>query len=189
MIDYILSLLPDILKALAAVGFFAGISSYIKKAIKKRKALNDAKAKAKSDEQSMLIEVLEKVNLIEPRLNAIDIRLRRLSENQKVILNMQNISFFVFDNKGYCEYASPALCQLIKHPESRILKSGWLALLIERDIERIKKAWTFAIETSTVFDEIFTYRESNIKVHCIAFHKKDKDKFYDGSFAQLTEII
>lgn len=179
-----LDLLIDIVKGVAALGIFTAFIRLVKKGFAKRKAANELKRK----DRAVMIEMLDKVGMLEPRLKAIDAKLKKMSENQKAILNMQNISYFVFDAHGFCEYASPAVCQLIRHPESRILQSGWLALLIEADKERIKKAWKFAIETISVFDEIFTYRESNIKVHCIAFYKVTDAGSYDGSFAQLKAV-
>lgn len=178
----ILDILPVIFKILASVGFFAALSKLLKKILDKNKI---AKLQ-KIEDRKVMMEVLEKVGMIEPQLHAINVKLNRLTENQRVILNMQDVAFLVFDSQGYCEYASPALCKLIMHPESRILGSGWLALLIEQDIDRVRRAWNFAMETSSVFDETFTYRESKIKVHCIAFHNRDHEKKYDGSFAQLT---
>lgn len=180
----ILDILPEIFKVLASVGIFAGLAKLLKKAIEKNKKARQQKI----DDRKIMMEVLEQVGLIQPQLTAINVKLNRLTENQRVILNMQDVAFLVFDNQGYCEYASPALCKLIKHSESRILGSGWLALLVEQDVHRVRKAWDFAVETSTVFDETFTYRESNVRVHCIAFHNRDHEKQYDGSFAQLTII-
>lgn len=171
----------DLIKVLATMGVFAAFAKIIKKRIEKVKISR----RTREDDRKIMMEVLEKVELIEPELKKIKVQLKDLSENQKTMLNMQNVAFFVFNEKGHCEYASPALCQLIKHPESRILQSGWLALLIESDIDRIKKAWDFAVNTVSVFDEIFTYRESKIKVHCIAFHKRNELNDYNGSFAQL----
>lgn len=182
--NQILDILPEAIKVLAGVGFFAAIAKWIKKFFDKRKIAK----KQKEDDRKMLVEVLKKLGMIEPKLDSINVKLKRLNENQKVILNMQNISFLVFDQRGNCEYASPALCQLIKYPESRIIGSGWLALLVETDIKRIKNAWNFAIENGSVFDEVFTYKDSKIKVHCIAFHKRDLKDSYDGSFAQFTKI-
>lgn len=185
--NMILDVLPEIFKIfkiLTSVGIFAALAKLLKKAIDKNKKAKQQKI----DDRNIMMEVLKKVGLIEPQLTAINVKLNRLTENQRVILNMQDVAFLVFDKQGYCEYASPALCKLIKHPESRVLGSGWLALLVEQDIHRVRKAWDFAVETSSVFDETFTYRESNIQVHCIAFHNRDHEKLYDGSFAQLTLI-
>ncbi len=185
MINKILDTLLGIIKVLAALGVFAAVGAFIKKTIAKFKQTK----KDKEEDRKRMMDVLEAVGMIEPRLKAIDVKLKDLSENQKAVLNMQNIAFLVFDKHGQCEYASPSSCDLVKFSESRILYSGWLALLIDADKERIGKAWHYAIETVTVFDEIFTYRGSNETVHCIAFHKKDENGDYNGSFAQLKKYI
>lgn len=186
--NQLFDILPEIVKVLGGIGFTAAIGRLIKKFFDKRKVIK----KQKQDDRDRLVKVLKQLEMIEPQIESINVKLKRLTENQKVILNMQNISFAVFDTEGKCEYASPALCQLIKQPESRIEGSGWLALLIESDMRRIQNAWNFAINNGSVFDEIFTYRsvdgKSLVKVHCIAFHKRSLQDKYDGSFAQFTKI-
>lgn len=184
MPNQIIEITLTVIKGAAAIGIFAALGRLIKKRFAKSKIAKQERIK----DSENVKEVLTKVKEFEPKLKEIDQKLHKLTENQRTILNIQQIAYAIFDIHGHCEYASPAFCQLIRHPEVRILESGWLALLVEDDQDRIQKAWKFSVETVSVFDEIFTYRESLQKVHCIAFPKKTEDRKYDGSFAQFKKV-
>jgi len=121
----------------------------------------------------------------------IEFRLDGIEENQKMSMNLQNISYWVSDTDGRCIYASPALCKLMGRSESEIIGNNWMALLHKDDKDRVVEAWEFSVENKTPFDEIYTIKTGNnewVKVWGVAFHKNVSTSTLGGTLGKLTPI-
>ena len=78
--DQLRDILPEVIKVLAGIGFFAGVGKWVKKILDKRKIVK----KQKQDDRERLIQVLNKLDMIEPQIESINVKLKRLTENQNL---------------------------------------------------------------------------------------------------------
>lgn len=134
--------------------------------------------------KDVVFEIKGKVNNIENRMDDFD-------QNQKLAMNLQGIAFWVSDEKGECTYASPGLCKVMGRSESEILGSTWMGWLHPDDKDRIVKAWSFAIENKTPFDEIYTFKKANGKWQKVwgqAFPKIAKNNVFGGILGKLVAM-
>lgn len=127
---------------------------------------------------------------IKDAIHRIEGKLIDLSESQKLTLNIQNVPYWLSDNKGECTYASPALCKIMGRSEDEIKGNSWATWLIQEDKERIFESWMFSVENKVPFDEIYTYRKpdgSFVKVWGLAFHKTVNGQ-HSGTMGKLELI-
>lgn len=134
--------------------------------------------------------VEKNITLIESNVNAINDKVDSLEDTHRISLNMQQIAFWISGKQGECKYASPAMCKLVKRVESEMLGNGWISCISHEDTKRISEAWEISIEEDRTFDEIYTFTSggNSVKVHGIAFHKKDVKGKYIGSYGTLTKL-
>lgn len=178
------TIVKEILKLIFGSGFLAfsykGIRSYMKK--------NKEEKEKKENDRNLFLKLVDEVQEIRVDIKGINAKMRKLDDNARNRLNAQEVAFWESDNQGNATYVSPALQVMIGQPAQKIEGSGWVSLVVERDRERIKKAWKFSIETLTVFDEIYSFNSSGgyeVKVHSMAYHSKDDNGDYESSFGQL----
>lgn len=120
----------------------------------------------------------------------IETRLDELTETQKISLNLQNVSYWISNEKGECTYASPALCKLIGRTEDEIKGNNWAAWLVKEDKERIYDSWMFSVEEKSPFDEIYSFQKDDgtiVKVWGLAFHKQVNGK-HSGILGKLEPV-
>lgn len=134
--------------------------------------------------------VEKNINKIESNINDINDKVDNLEDTHRIALNMQQIAFWITGKQGEITYASPSMCKLVKRVESEMLGNGWVSCISHEDTRRISEAWETSIEENRIFDEIYTFTsgESSIKVHGIAFHKKNNKGEYIGSYGTLTKL-
>lgn len=179
-----IELIAKILGGISATGVFGAIGKLMHAKIKANKKETDRREKDREDFK----ELVEKVNSISVDVKGIKAKIKGLDEIQRNMLNAQGVAFLEWDSKGLCTYASPAFQMLIGQPDQKIKGSGWITLLSEEDQERIFKAWVFSYQNLTVFDEIYSFKTvfgKHLKVHALAFHNKDENGNYNGSFGQI----
>lgn len=176
--------IKHIIGALSGAGFFAFASKMLKNYLKGRKV---EKAKKEYDRQ-IFLKLVDEVAEIKTDVKGIKTEMRELKDDARNKMNALEVAFWESDKDGQATYVSPALQIMLRQPAQKIERSGWISLLVESDRERIKKAWKFSIETLTVFDEIYSFNTSGgfeVKVHGMAYHRKDENGFYNGSFCQI----
>lgn len=118
----------------------------------------------------------------------IEFKITGLEENQKTVLNLQGVAYWISDEQGLCTYASPNLCNLVGRSEQELLGNNWLSWIASEDRERITNAWCFSVENATSFDELYTVKKSDgdfIKVWGAAFPKIGRN-VYGGIFGKLV---
>ncbi len=177
-------IIKDIINGILGAGFLSFSYKWIKQYMKK---LKDEKI-AKENDRKLFLKLVEEVQEIKVDVKGIKTKMRKLEDSARNRLNAQEVAFWESDSQGNATYISPALQIMIGQPEQKIEGSGWISLIVERDRERVKKAWKFSIETLTVFDEIYSFNSAGgyeVKVHSMAYHGKDENGNYDGSFGQL----
>lgn len=173
-----------ILKVIFGSGFLAFFLKFIKKGKDK---INESK-KLKEQDRELFLRLVDEVGVISHRIGGIETKMQYLEQAQRNRLNAQGLAFWESDSEGKAVYVSPALQVMIGQPEQKIRDYGWATILVEKDRDRIYKAWKFSIETLTVFDEIYSFNMASgdtVTVHGMAFHSKDENGFYSGSFGQL----
>lgn len=132
--------------------------------------------------KDVIFEVKNKVINIEHRLDSID-------ENQKLVMNLQGICYWVSDHVGSFVYVSPALCKLMGRSESEILGNSWMAWIHPADKDNVVHAWNFSVENQSPFDEIFTIKKPGsewIKVWSVAFPKAAKNSTFGGVLGKMA---
>lgn len=120
----------------------------------------------------------------------IESRIARLEDNQRIVMNVQNVAFWESDENGFVTYASPALCKLVGRSESEIMGNNWVSCIEPTEKESVFEAWRFSVENNTPFDEEYNYRKEDgklIKVWGLAFHKIDNGKLI-GSLGKLEAV-
>lgn len=134
--------------------------------------------------------VEKNITLIESNVNAINDKVESLEDTHRIALNMQQIAFWISGKQGEITYASPSMCKLVKRVESEMLGNGWVSCISHEDTKRISEAWEASVEEDRTFDEIYTFTsgDSSIRVHGIAFHKKNSKGEYIGSYGTLTKL-
>lgn len=134
--------------------------------------------------------VEKNITLIESNINTINDKVDNLEDTHRIALNMQQIAFWISGKQGEITYASPSMCKLVKRVESEMLGNGWISCISHEDTKRISEAWEISIEEDRTFDEIYTFTSggNSVKVHGIAFHKKDVKGKYIGSYGTLTKL-
>lgn len=113
-----------------------------------------------------------------------------ITEIQKLSMNIQGVSYFITDAEGDVVYASPALCSIVKRNESELKGRNWLTWIIPEDKERVLKAWEFAVDNHSSFDEIFYIKgadEGVSKIHVLAFPKMGKHNNFTGLVGKILE--
>lgn len=178
------TIVREILKLIFGSGFIAFTYKWIRQY---RKRTKDEKT-AKENDRILFLKLVDEVQEIKVDVKGIKAKIRKLDDNARNKLNAQGIAFWESDKNGNAVIVSPALQVMIGQPSQKIEGSGWMSLVVERDRERIKRAWKFSIETMTVFDEIYSFNSSGgyeVKVHSMSYHNKDEDGKYEGSFGQL----
>lgn len=134
--------------------------------------------------------VEKNIKLIESNVNVIGDKVDSLEDTHRISLNMQQIAFWISGKQGEITYASPSMCKLVKRVESEMLGNGWISCISHEDTRRISEAWENSVIENRTFDEIYTFTsgENSIKVHGIAFHKKNLKGEYVGSYGTLTKL-
>lgn len=118
-------------------------------------------------------------------------RLDGIEENQKLGMNLQNISYWISDKSGNFTYASPALCKVMGRSESEILQKSWMAWIHPEDKERVVDAWAFSVENTSAFDEIFSIRRPGgefVEVWAVAFPKASKSSTLGGVLGKMVVV-
>lgn len=121
----------------------------------------------------------------------IELRLDAIDENQKLVMNLQGICYWVSDSSGAFVYVSPALCKLMGRSESEILGNNWMAWIHPADKENVVDSWNFSVENQSPFDEIFTIKKPGsewIKVWSVAFPKAAKNSTFGGVLGKMALI-
>lgn len=138
--------------------------------------------------------VMDKLDKLNKGQEEFEMRMDSYEDRQKFLLNMQNIAFFLCDEKGEWTYVSPALCRMVKRSESELNGNGWLSCLSKRqhNQDRVDAEWASSIEDKRTFDEVFYFQGGNnelIMVNGLAFHSNSKKKnTYTGSYGTLTLV-
>jgi len=171
--------------------FGSGTLAFLLKFAKKGKDKIEENKKIKEQDRQLFLRLVEEVGIISNDVKGIKTKMKSLEDSQRNRLNAQGLAFWESDKEGKAVYVSPALQVMLGQPEQKIRDYGWAALMVEKDKDRIYKSWKFSIETLTVFDEIYTFNMAGggtVKVHGMAFHSKDENGNYAGSFGQLKII-
>lgn len=209
----IIEILGAITSAMAIAGTLWGIwKKGIKPALTRRKELiqhREQNSIKMSDALLKLDRVLKEVlpnggsslrdsiNRVENNISKMEININNLSDKvdsledtHRIALNMQQIAFWISGKQGEITYASPAMCKIVKRLESEMLGNGWLSCISREDTKRITDSWEISVQENRTFDEIYTFSsdEHSIKVHGVAFHKKDSKGNYIGSYGTLTKL-
>lgn len=179
-----------ILTALGLVG--TGIWRVFIKVIKP--AMKEAKAK-KRKLYDMVTKIHHEINYnngssIKDAITRIESRIGRLEDNQRIVMNVQNVAFWESDADGLVTYVSPALCKLVGRSESEIMGNNWVSCIEPSDKEKVFDAWNFSVETKSPFDEYYRYKKpdgGNVHVWGLAFHKVENGKLI-GSLGKLEKI-
>lgn len=176
-----------ILTALGLVG--TGIWRVFIKVIKP--AMKEAKAK-KRKLYDMVTKIHHEINYnngssIKDAITRIESRIGRLEDNQRIVMNVQNVAFWESDADGLVTYVSPALCKLVGRSESEIMGNNWVSCIEDK---WVFDEWQKSVENNIPFDEEYNYRKpdgSLVKVWGLAFHKVDHGKLI-GSLGKLEAI-
>lgn len=166
----------------AGVGAYTKVIKPILAEEKKRKAEVLKKITEIRNELSLNggSSIKDAIGRIEGMVKGLDIRIGGLEENQRAILNLNNVAYWVSNDKGECIEASPALCKLLGRAESEIKGNNWAAWLIDEDKKRIYESWIFSVEQKSAFDEIYSFIKpdgTKVKVWGLAFHKETGGTF------------
>lgn len=130
--------------------------------VEEKRNKEEFRKKQKEFQEKVLYELTYAGNgSIKNAIRRIDRNVNRLTERQKIAMNMQNIAFWISDEKGMCIYASPELCKVMGRSESEIIGDNWSSWLIHEDKERVFEEWMFAVEHKTVFDSVHSYERSD----------------------------
>lgn len=169
-----------------------------KKLIENRKINSERMQDALSKLDLVLKEVLpnggkslrDTLNRVENNIYILNEKIDSLEETHRISLNLQQIAYWVCGKQGEVVYTSPSMCKLIKRLESEMLGHGWLSCISPNDSKRIAEAWELSIEEGRTFDETYTFTSDqySIKVRGIAYHKKDSQGKYIGSYGTLIKI-
>lgn len=159
-----------------------------------RPAMKEAKQK-KRRLYDMVTKIHHEINFnsgnsIKDIVSRIESRIARLEDNQRIVMNVQNIAFWESDDNGLVTYASPALCKLVGRSESEIMGNNWVSCIDPAEKEKVFDAWNFSVETKSPFDEEYSYRREDgkiIRVWGLAFHKVEKGKLI-GSLGKLEAV-
>jgi PAS domain S-box-containing protein len=147
------------------------------------KKINEIKGELTFNGGSSLKDAVYRV---EGNISQLTKRVGSVEENQRAILNLNNIAYWISNNKGECVEASPGLCKLLGRSESEIVGNNWAAWLVSEDKRRVYDAWEHAMNHHITFDEIYSFVKPDgtiIEVWGLAFHKED-----GGVFGKLEEI-
>ncbi len=127
---------------------------------------------------------------LDSKINDINNKVDSLEDTHRISLNMQQIAFWISGKNGECTYASPAMCKLVKRVESEMLGNGWVSCISHEDTKRISEAWENSVDENRTFDEVYTFQSGNssVKVQGVAFHKKDNEGKYIGSYGTLIKL-
>jgi PAS domain-containing protein len=166
----------------AGVGAYTKVVKPILEEEKKRKAellqkIDDIKGELSFNGGGSLKDVVYR---IEGKIIRLDSRIGSLEENQRAILNLNNVAYWVSNELGECVEASPSLCKMLGRSESEIKGNNWASWLVQNDKKRIFDAWEYAIKNKMTFDEIYSFikpDDSIVKVWGLAFHKEDGGVF------------
>lgn len=154
-------------------------------------AMKEAKEKKKR-----LYEMVQKIHheisynnggSIKDAVSRIEIRISRLEDNQRIVMNVQNVAFWESDGSGLVTYVSPALCKLVGRSEAEIMGNNWVSCIEDK---WVFDEWQRSVENNIPFDEEYNYRKpdgSLVKVWGLAFHKVDNGKLI-GSLGKLEAI-
>jgi len=202
----IIETLGGIISIITIIGsFWGGYEKIIKPALKRRKELLEHREQnaiimqeAVGKLDRVLKEVLpnsgsslrDSINRMENNISNLNNKVDNLEETHRIALNMQQIAFWISGKLGEVTYASPAMCKLVRRVESEMLGNGWISCISHEDTRRISEAWEDSVNENRTFDEIYTFTsgENSIKVHGIAFHKKNTKGEYVGSYGTLTKL-
>lgn len=154
------------------------------------KVLKEVLPNGGSSLRDSINRVEKNIKLIESNVSIINDKVDNLEDTHRIALNMQQIAFWISGKQGEITYASPSMCKLVKRVESEMLGNGWISCISHEDTMRISKAWELSVEENRTFDEIYTFTsgDSSIRVHGIAFHKKNSKGEYIGSYGTLTKL-
>lgn len=179
-----------ILTAITLFGGAAGWSynQFIKPAIRETK-------EKKKKLYDMVSKIHHEMNFnnggsIKDVVNRIEARIKNLENNQRVVMNVQNIAFWESNENGFVTYVSPALCKLVGRSESEILGNNWVSCIDPVEKESVFDAWKFSIENNTPFDQEYTYKKESgelVRVWGLAFHRVINNKLV-GSLGKLEAL-
>jgi PAS domain-containing protein len=178
----------DTVKWLSGIGAFSFGFKLIRTSVKKYRESAKQKEKDRKDFQLLLQEVGEikqEVGEIKSDVTSVKVSINSFTERQRTYLNLQNVAFYETNSEGEYVYVSPALTSIYKQPEQRIMGNGWYSLISDDYRHKVINNWVYSMEEMFVFDEIYLLKGSKTVVHNMAFHRKDADGKYAGSFGQV----
>jgi PAS domain-containing protein len=83
--------------------------------------------------------VIDKLDDMKKQIGTIELKLDNFEDQQKFILNMQGVAFWLSGDIGECVYVSPSTCKLLQRSESELLRFEWVSCLCKNDIKRISE--------------------------------------------------
>jgi PAS domain S-box-containing protein len=128
---------------------------------------------------------------VKSRLERIEVRQILHEGASRALMNSLKIGYWKSDKTGKCIDASRALCNILHRTEDEILGNNWAAYLHPDCKERVFKAWNFAVENGTEFNEEYKFilpDGGTVAVKGTAYQLVDDHDSIIGFFGTLTHV-
>jgi PAS domain S-box-containing protein len=153
----------------------------------------NAKRQADQEKFDQMYHVLIGSNgsSVKSRLERMELRQILHESSNKALMNSLHIGYWKSDKEGNCIEASRTLCSIMQRTEEEIIGNNWASWLHPDCKERVFKAWKFAVENGTEFNEEYTYLLPNggtVRVKGTAYQLVDDHGKKIGLFGTLNTI-